>query len=816
MKYILTTTDMSRYTYIAAAGVEPLRDYRKTLSLLHNRLRDSFPQFSEMLATPAVQSDGNIEWTTERFKTSPKPLDTLTGDERTRYANLFHDAMTRLKEALAALPDASEVEELQAVASVPSDHTIYCADNRIVIAEWGLRPSSGVAPISLLAFADDSNEKPVVTPVAPAAVKEEPKEPKKNVTVDPAPVVCNIPDPENPGKEDVVVEDKKEEKEEEKKELDKIIKEEEENPYVFVPPITTPSDQKAEKQSRAWLWVFVCILGLFLISMLVLLFSRCSAPKETVDNLPKTAPELKADNVVLSDDSVSYIVNNRLNLMVLSGGSLNDFIQDFRKVYPDKEKYALSCPDTVLNHVLLTLPPQDLNKAMDEIPKKLSPKYEVIAAPEGMNGSRYIPSDPAMKNHQQSYYFDMINAPEAWDVQKGDPNIIVAVLDDGFDMNHPEIQNKLVGAYDIVLNRPGTVASQSGHGQHTSGTAVGEADNNSGACGVAPGCKLMPINVFTPMGAPDSEIIKGMLYAAQNGAKVISISIGANFSDQMKFLPVDQQKQIARTHGVQQAAMYDQVYKKLNDMGVVVVIAAGNETVLAECDPMKRSKYPIVVSAVDENGDIAIFNYSNLNGSNWGDRCDISAPGLAIYNSVPGGYDYKQGTSMACPQVAGGAALVLSQHPNLDPQKVKQLLVTTAVPCDPHVGPLMDLAAALNADPDNLPDLPDDNNKQPAPDNRGGMPTPGVGDPYQIYYTFNPGTPNPGGNPYTGPTPGFNPGGNPYTGPTPNPGMPNPGGNPGTLPNPGYHPIDCNDAIRELQILQNQFIDILNRYGACL
>lgn len=790
MKHILKTTDMRRYTYIAAGGTEPLRNYRKTLSLLQSRLRDSYPDFSDMLAIPVMQSDGNIEWTTEQFSSLPRPLSTLSGNEREYYSDLLHDSMTRLKRALASLPADSDVDELHAIASVPSEQTIYCADNRIVIAEWGLRPSAGGAPLSLLSFADTASPKPKAPTPTVAEVKPEPK-PAPAVTVAPAPVPAVPTDPSTPKVDESTPEPTAKETE---------TPATPPPPAVPVVPPTVPDTTsnsgagKGKKKSRAWLWILLALLGALIAFAIVMLLTRCSTT-ESVATLPATSPEIKDENIVLSDDSVSYIVNNRLNIMVLDGGTLDDFIKDFRKEFPDKKRYALSAPDTVVNHVVLTLPPEDVKEMKKQIPAKMEPKYSVIVAAEGINIGSYVPADPAMSSTKESYYFDMINAPEAWDIQKGDPNVIVAVLDDGFELSHPELKGKTVAPYDMYRNQPGTLASQSGHGQHTSCTVGGTADNNSGACGVAPGCKIMPINVFTPnQGAPDSLIMKGLVYAAKNGAKVVSISIGRYFGPYMKFLSVDEQEKYASQYMPELAEMYDELFRKLDEMGVTVVIAAGNETVLADMDPMKRSSYPIIVSAVDPDCNLAIFNSQNLDGSNWGDRCDISAPGILIYNAVPGGYDYKNGTSMSCPQVAGGAALVLSQHPDLTPQEIKKLLVTTAVPVDEHIGPLMDLAAALKADPDNLPEAPTKNPAQ-QPQKRGNTTRKVYTDPYEFFFSQQPSP-----SPRTQPTPGK---------PTPTP-------TPGKTPSQRFDPMDCAEAAREMQKLQKQYEELMQRYGACL
>lgn len=793
MKHILKTTDMRRYTYIAAGGTEPLRTYKKTLSLLQTRLQDSYPDFVQMLATPHMQTDGNIEWTTERFDTLPRPLTALAGEEKAHYSKLLHESMSRLKRALDSLPAESDVAELHAIASVPTEDTIYCADNRIVIAEWGLRPSTGSPAFSLLSFADTVPEKYIPEPPKPEKPKETPKPApapteteKPKVTAPPVtpppPSVPQPPQPEKPKEEPPVITTEAE-------------------PFKMVPPIENPADIKGEKKKRTWLWILIALLGALLIFAIVMMLTRCSSA-ETVATLPKQAPEIKKENVTLDDDSIAYVVNNRLNIMVLDG-SLNDFIKEFRKEYPDKERYQLSSPDTVTNRVLLILPPDDTKKLQKELPQKFG-KFNLIVAPEMLTTGSYVPSDPAMNNQQESYYFDMINAPEAWDIEKGNPNVIVAVLDDGFDTNHPEIVNKTVKPYDCFRQTAGTVASPDGHGQHTAGTAVGEADNNSGACGVAPGCSVMPVNVFTPQGSPMSLIMDGMVYAANNGAKVISISIGSYFGPMLKFAPPEQQRMIAQTYAPEVAQMFDQLYRKLDEMGVTVVTAAGNETILAEVDPMKRSSYPIVVSAVDPQGNLAIFDPATLNGSNWGDRCDISAPGLAIYNSVPGGYDYMNGTSMACPQVAGGAALLLSHNPNLTPQQIKKILVATAVPVEENIGPLMDLAAALQADPDNLPELAQKNPATQPEMRRGKDPD----DPYSFFYS----QPNPVQNP--GNEIGQNPGNTPGFNPSPNPSV-NPGINPYQTPTP-HNPADCAEAAEEMQKLLDQYDRLLKRYGSCL
>lgn len=797
MNFNLKITDIRRYRYVAVDGTEPLRNYRKTKSLIQSRLKDTYPEFADMLAVPAIQSDGNIVWSTDVFGSLPRPLSVLRGEERERYACLLREAMSRLRDALKTVPASSDVAELHAIATVPAEDAIYCADNRVVITEWGLRPASGIPALSLLEFADTTEEGPA-KPAAGGGVESEKVPEKKEEKVAGKVVVPPVPD--------------------EKTEKPEVQPEPEVKPEGPKPPIvvtgskpegstgpTGPLPAKKKRKSRLWLWILIAILVILAILGAVLLLTRCTSTEKVAD-LPQTAPEISKDNIVLSEDSMVYVVNDRLNLMVADGGTLDEFIADFRKEYPDKEKYRLSAPDTLLRHVVLSVPSDELKELKNEIPVRMKPKYRVIVASESMNQSNYVPSDPAMKVGNESYYFDMVNAPEAWDIQRGDPDVVVAVLDDGFDTTHPEINGKVVNAYDMYRNTAGTIASTSGHGQHTSATAVGTADNGQGACGIAPDCKVMPVNVFIPGGgAPDSLIVKGLVYAAQRGAKVVSVSIGRSFGPQVKFLSVEDQLSLVPQILPDVAEMYDEVFRTLDEMGVTVVLSAGNETILTVLDPMKRSGYPIVVSAVDRNGDLAIFDPISLNGTNWGDRTDISAPGVDIYNAIPGGYDYMSGTSMSCPQVAGGAALLISQHPDLTPQEVKEVLVTTAVPVDENIGPLMDLAAALKADPSNLPANP--GKKPMAGPGKGGKrgnPSKGYTDPFSFFYAVNPSpvpSPSPGQKPVQTPgqKPGWQPSQRPYRSPMRQP-----------------DPEECQQALLELQKLEQQYEALLKRYGACM
>lgn len=800
MIYSLSITDPGKYKMLVVKGKEPLREWKRTASLLRSRLGGVWPEVTEIFANPEFDPNGNIEWKTSAFSSLPRPLDVMQGAEKERYEKVLCATADRFQEALASLRPGDEASELiHAILTMPSADNIYCADGKIVIAQWGMREYSSRPPFSLLTFAGESDDAKsagsanVSGSANASASADKVAEPTGQKKPEPTkiPEIIAVPEVE---KTDAKSADGKPIEKVGERVSDKKVAEQKADGRAL-PPVDTAGkgeDKKRKKKGAWWKWLLL-VFGLLLIAGAVFFLIRgCSgsAKAEKVKELPKTSPEISESDIVLSEDSTQYIVGDRLNLMITDKGvDMDKFIADFRKQYPDQEKYQLCKPQAQVGMITLIVPPGEREKLRKEIPAKMKPDYNVLVINEGVGGSSYVPGDPGFSDIDKRYYFDMVNAPAAWDIEKGSANVTVAVLDDGFQVDHPELKGKVVKPYDTVADTPSVQPSQSGHGQHTSTTVGGNADNNAGVSGIAPGCKVMPINVFTDMGAPTSEIIRGIVYAVENGADVISISIGAGFSPMMKFLDVEEQRELARTTGVEEAEVYDQVYQYCLDNDVLVVIAAGNETVIPELDPMKRSDKCMVVSAVDPQGDIAIFNPMTLDGSNWGPRCDISAPGIAIYNAVPNsGYGFMQGTSMACPQVAGGAALVRSHFPNLSALEVKQLLINTARPTCEYVGPLMDLAAALKANPND----------------------PAVTGPKPSTTPQNPGSADPGQDPYRGLYIGRNPG------PTPSPSVtpgkqpspsPSPAVNPGTKPTA---PADNRDVERRInEILQE--IDALMR-----
>ncbi|MBI5871455.1 MAG: carboxypeptidase regulatory-like domain-containing protein, partial [Actinobacteria bacterium] len=265
-----------------------------------------------------------------------------------------------------------------------------------------------------------------------------------------------------------------------------------------------------------------------------------------------------------------------------------------------------------------------------------------------------------------------INAPTAWDTTTGSVNSVIAIIDTGVDSAHPDLAGKVLPGYNTI-NESTNVTDVYGHGTHVAGIAAAASNNGLGVAGVAWDSKVMPVKVLSDQGyGYMSDIAEGIIYAVDNGAQVINLSLGAGWSD------------VTMRDAVNYAYMHN----------VLVVAAAGNSSNNASFYP---ASYPHVISvaATDSADAYAYFSTYNAN-------VDVAAPGVAINSTFPqASYKSWQGTSMASPHVAGLASLVLSVNGNLTPNQVTQVLENTSVDLgdagrDDHFGfGRIDAAAAV-------------------------------------------------------------------------------------------------------------------------
>lgn len=267
---------------------------------------------------------------------------------------------------------------------------------------------------------------------------------------------------------------------------------------------------------------------------------------------------------------------------------------------------------------------------------------------------------------------------------------MVAIIDDGFDLDHPELQGRAYKPFNAVNHTSNITPSPGGHGTHVASTAIGNADNGTGIAGIAPKCRFMPIQVGDSRGnMSSSAIIDGVLYAIANGADVVNMSLGMYFGPNVQYMPPYLQNNIRNFYFKQEEQMWNQIFNMARQNDVTFVLAGGNENILIGIDPMSRSNATIKVSAIGEGRGKASF-------SNYGDLSTVSAPGVHIYNAVPGNsYTFMNGTSMAAPIVTGGCALLKSYDKSLSTSEMTNILRATGNTSIGPVGPTVNFANAL-------------------------------------------------------------------------------------------------------------------------
>ncbi len=298
--------------------------------------------------------------------------------------------------------------------------------------------------------------------------------------------------------------------------------------------------------------------------------------------------------------------------------------------------------------------------------------------------ARAATNDPL---YDKQWGLRQIHAEQAWPTSTG-AGVVIAVVDTGVDLGHPDLRNKLVPGATFIDCGPtpcgngdwygpnGRPDASDEHGTHVAGIAAAATGNGIGIAGVAPDAKIMPIKVLEAGSGSFTDIAAGIRYAADHGAKVINLSLGA--------LPGAQALTLT---GLESAATEAIAYAHAK--GVAVIAAAGNETAPL-CATPAWEPGALCVTATDRN-ELKAW-YANLGVK--ADLKAVAAPGGAglvncdddVWSSVPrgtgsatcgqGDHDAYAGTSMAAPYVAGVAALLFAQQRSLD--NVYSVLMSTA------------------------------------------------------------------------------------------------------------------------------------------
>jgi subtilisin family serine protease len=279
-----------------------------------------------------------------------------------------------------------------------------------------------------------------------------------------------------------------------------------------------------------------------------------------------------------------------------------------------------------------------------------------------------------------------VDAPEAWEITTGSSDLVVAVIDTGIAMRHPDLAasiwqnpNEIAGngvdddgngyvddvhGWNFIDNSPNPEDDQF-HGTHCAGTIAAQRGNGRGIAGVAPSIKLLPIKILNAKGEGDgADLVKAIDYLiklrqAGVNLRIMSASLG----------------------GGDDSPAISSIISRAGDAGILLVAAAGNDASDNDTQPVYPASYDLPnvlsVAALDSNGNLASF-------SNYGRRSvHVAAPGVNIWSSII--YNFYlpfSGTSMAAPFVSGVAALVASEHPSYSPRQLRSKIMESVKPLD--------------------------------------------------------------------------------------------------------------------------------------
>lgn len=383
----------------------------------------------------------------------------------------------------------------------------------------------------------------------------------------------------------------------------------------------------------------------------------------------QTAQIIAIDTSKIINDTLNRrrIVSNLVNIALKnSDNSIAKFANELKQKYPS-EDYKIVYIDSVINRLQVQLSEKERVKFKTEVKSKLN-QYKLLVWDETLFDYVKTFNDPKLNDNTVNWYLKAININKAWEQTTGDNQIIISVIDNGFDLNHPELKGKAVKPYNVIYKTTDVRPSKENHGTHVASTIVAKGDNNQGLVGICPDCSFMPIKVEDQNGMiTNTYIIDAILYAIKNKADVINLSLGMQIPMGLN-IPLQEQKEYINSNAKDEEEFWNDLFDFASQNNVSCVLAAGNSNILTGFDPFQRAKATIKVGAVNQNGQKASF-------SNFGALTTIYAPGTNIYGAKPGNsYQILEGTSMAAPIVSGFVGLIKSKNKNSTNLEILKIL----------------------------------------------------------------------------------------------------------------------------------------------
>ena len=722
--------------------------------------REEFP-YNDFLANPRLRTQTEITWSTDSFSDRPKRLIDLDGVLKERYAYALKERINSIESLISILKEeeggAPLSELLSKAVSYIDERSVYCGDGNVVVVNWGLiprRPDLGFGSIyrsgKFVANWDKLQrnpdiEKPRVEPESQPHLHDEPIEiidpeavespqtdiPEESVQKVPqefkieeanqelelALVASHIQSEVAQPQSESSTHEKPEIKEEKKESADKPQKEKKDT-----------KDKLPKKGDEEYTWKsffggfwrgFIFILRKLWWILLLLLFiptilylcKGCQGPISQINPFYSPLPEnpvvlpIENGEVGMSADGKTQIATDRLNILLekTNDNSMLEWAKAFKKAYPSEE-YKIFYYNEEFYNLQIKVPSNAREKVKKEIKDKLS-DFSFDVFDETVYQSEEISfNDPELKDPNHAWYLQAIGAYDAWKIIQGDSDVVVAVVDNGFDMTHPEFAGKIVHPYNVLSQNTNlypikTKEGENAHGTHVAATAVGNSNNGTGLLGIAPKCKLLPVQVGNdnPGGSMSNQaIMEGVLYAISQGADVINVSLGMYTPGIVKTMSEAQQLNYISSSMKQEELMWAKIFEKAKQKNCIIVFAAGNDNVVSGIDPKKRSIETIRVSALSTDLSKASFSnfgiYPQLNRF----YSTVSAPGVDIFSAAPhDSYTSMNGTSMAAPVVSGAVALLKSIDKSLNVNQITSILQQSGRNVGNNIGPMIDLHRAI-------------------------------------------------------------------------------------------------------------------------
>lgn len=264
------------------------------------------------------------------------------------------------------------------------------------------------------------------------------------------------------------------------------------------------------------------------------------------------------------------------------------------------------------------------------------------------------PNDPLIT--KQKINFDKIGAYDAWETYQPGYTPVIAIIDSGLQVNHPDIKKSVIKPFNVV-EQSTNVKDLVGHGTHVAGTAGATTNNRIGVASLVKNAKIMPIKVGEATNITNMNIARGIHYAIDNNADIINLSLG----------------------GPTPSVAIQEAISRANSKGVLVIAAAGNNSSSNKFYPA-ANKGVLSVSALDDKTN-NIASYSN-----YGPWVDLTAPGTNTWSICTKGslfpftncsssspYIQSSGTSMAAPMVSSMAGMLKSQNKDLSAQQIEHI-----------------------------------------------------------------------------------------------------------------------------------------------